>query len=113
MLISGNIISHTNGSSDIVISESGIYLVLFHATVGVLNATIPAVVALFLTVNGAINNMGAARHIFASSSEVATVSFHATVSVTTVPTTLTVLVENSGFIFSDVEITVLRLGEAT
>lgn len=109
-LVVGNAITHAMNSADITINESGVYLILFHATVGPLpNTTLPASISIYLTINGTIANMGVARDQFANASDATTISFHSTISVTNPPVTLNVIAENSGFIFSNNEISVIRL----
>ena len=112
-LISGSSISHASNSPNITISSSGIYQVLFYSTVGVASGhTIPASVSVFLTNNGTTIQGSVGRHSFAASGELATVSFSIPVQVTTTPAVLNVVTDSAGFLFSDLSITVFRLGDA-
>ncbi len=111
-LISGQYISHNVNSPDIEITKNGIYQVSFNATVGIsTGTTIPSDILLSLTVNGSVTQGGSARHNFTASAEFATVSFNFPISVTSTPTVLNVLTDKTGFILSNVTITVFRLGD--
>ncbi len=113
-LISGNVITHATNSPDIVITGQGIYQVQFNATVGVASGTsIPASVTIHLSVNGTANGGGVARHTFTATGEFATVAFSTPIAVTSTPTTLNFVTDQSGFTLSDVSITVFRLGDAS
>ena len=111
-VISGTQISHETNSPDIIISGTGIYQILFNSTVGVgPGVDIPVAINITLQQNGNTVDGGVARHIFTSSGQYVTVSFSAPVSVTSVPSTLNVVTDQANFLFSDLSITVFRLGD--
>ena len=108
-MVSGQLITHSINSPNVVISGNGIYQVLFSGSVAPLpNTTLPASIIIYLTINGSISSIGATQTF--TSLETDTISFQGLIEVTDVPVTLNVLVENSGFIFSSITITVIRLG---
>ena len=113
-LVSGTAITHQAGSPDVEISQSGIYLAAFNGTVSVAaGTTIPSSVIAQLYLNGAPVPGASAQHTFASSSEVATLSFHVPFRVDAPPATLRVVINADGFTFEDRALTVIRLGDAT
>ena len=102
-------ITHSINSPNVVISGTGIYQVLFNGSVAPLpNTTLPASITIYLTVNGSISSIGITQTF--TSLETDTISFQGLIEVDNAPVTLNVLVENSGFIFSSVTLTVIRLG---
>ncbi len=113
-LISGNSITHTAGTTVINITQPGIYQASFHSTASVEPGTsIPASVAVRLFLNGTTVAGGTARHTFSSSSEIATMAFDIPFRVDTVPAEVEVVSTAAGFSFSDIALTVVRLGDAT
>ena len=85
---------------------------LFNATIGLgVNQKIPAEIDITLSLNGTTVNGGTARHSFTSTGNYSTISFTIPIMVTENPSTLNVISSATGFIFSDVAITVLRLGD--
>lgn len=112
-LISGTAITHQPGSPDVVITRPGIYQATFHGTAGVDAGTaIPASLETRLTLNGAAVPGAVAHHTFAASDEAATVSMSIPFRVTDVPASLEAVVSQSGFTFTDLALTVVRLGDA-
>ena len=111
-LVSGFTISHQAGSTDIVINQPGIYEAAFHSTVAVASGTpIPATVTVRLEANGVPVPGAVASHTFAASGETGNLSFTVPFQVTATPETIRVVVDNAGFTFSDVSLTVVRLGD--
>ena len=111
-LISGTAITHQAGSPDVVISQPGIYQATFHGAVSPDAGTaIPAEVTLRLSLDGSPVPGGVAHHTFASSTEVATLTFSTPFRVTSTPASLEVRAEESGFTAGDIALTVLRLGD--
>ena len=111
-LISGTAITHQAGSPDVVISQPGIYQATFHGAVSPDAGTaIPAEVTLRLYLDGSPVPGGVAHHTFASSTEVATLTFSTPFRVTSTPASLEVRAEESGFTAGDIALTVLRLGD--
>lgn len=109
-LVSGTSITHTAGSSTIDITQPGVYLAEFHSTVGVdAGTTIPASVRVQLQAGGAVVPGAVATHTFAASSEVATISFSVPFQVTAAPETVSVVVNEPGFNFTESALTIIRL----
>lgn len=112
-LIAGTAITHEVGSADIVIHKTGIYQAYFNATVGVPSGVdIPASVSVTLRQNGTDIPGGVVSSGFTANGEFNSIAFSVPFSVTAVPSTITVVPEASGFIFSDLALTILRLGDA-
>lgn len=107
----GTSISHAIGSSDVVISSPGIYLVSVNATTAVPSGTaLPASGHIRLVANGTNVGGGTAMHTFAAATEVANLAFTVPVVVTSVPTTLSVVAQEGGLIYSDAAFNVLKIG---
>ena len=112
-LVSGSAITHAPGSPDITINQPGIYMSAFNASVAVDPGTpIPASVYLRLYLNGAEVPGAVAHHTFASTNEIATMSFHVPYRVDAVPASLEVRASDAGFRVEEMSHTVVRLGEA-
>ena len=106
----GSSISHTAGSSDIVINDAGIYLVNVSVTTAIPTGTsLPASGHIRLEANGANVSGGIAMHTFAAA-EAANLAFTVPVVVTASPTTLTVVAQEADFNYSDAALTVLKIG---
>ena len=113
-LVSGTAITHQAGTTDILITQPGIYQAAFQGAVSVSAGTaIPATIRVRLTENGANVPGASAIHTFTSSSELATLPFTAPFQVTTVPTTIQVVASLDGFNFDEIALTIVRLGDAT
>ena len=113
-LISGSSITHTPGSTDVVINRTGIYEATFQGSVVVdAGGAIPAVAALRLYLNGAEIPGAYTAHTFTSSVESASLSFHVPFQVNSVPAVLQVVTEAPGFTLNNLSLTVTRLGDAT
>ena len=112
-LISGDVISHRTDSSEIALSLPGIYLAHFTCTaIAAAGAPIPAVLSLNLQLNGAAVSGGTVRHTFLASNEYATISFSVPFLVASAPAALRIVPGQNQFIFSDMTLTVIRLGYA-
>lgn len=107
----GSSISHTAGSSDIVINDAGIYLVSVSVTTAIPAGTsLPASGHIRLEANGTNVGGGTAMHTFAAATEVANLAFTVPVVVTAAPTTLTVVAQETGLNYSDAAINVQKIG---
>ena len=112
-LISGTTISHQAGSDEIIISRTGIYQVSFHSTVTVDTGTaIPSSVTARLYNQGTPAAGAIASHTFSVTGENANLSFNAPIQVTTAPASLRIVISTAGYTFSEVALTVTRLGDA-
>lgn len=113
-LISGLAITRVAGSADVQIVQPGIYQVAFDGTVSVgAHMSIPAMVQIRMYLDGAPVTGAMTRHTFTSTSEAATVSFHVPFQVGNVPANVQVVVDGAGFVFENITMTVMRMGDAT
>ena len=113
-LVSGSAITHQPGSPNVVINQPGIYQATFHGTVAVnTGTTIPSSIDIQLLQNGAAVPGAVASHSFASTNEVATMSFSVPFRVDAVPADITVTANQDGFQFNEVTLTIIRLGDST
>ena len=112
-LISGNAITHQAGSPDIQIHQPGIYQASFHGTASPEpNTTIPSTLLAQLYLNGAPVAGATANHTFTASTEAATMTFSVPFRVDGAAT-LQVGASQAGFLFDDIALTVIRLGDAS
>ncbi|WP_243115236.1 hypothetical protein [Intestinibacillus sp. Marseille-P6563] len=96
------------------IQQPGIYQLFFSGVVGVPSGTsLPVSIGISLQQNG--NNIpgGAINEVFSNSGESNSISLSVPFTVTTTPTTIQVVPTQSNFLFSDLTMTVLRLGDTT
>ncbi|WP_346026510.1 hypothetical protein [Beduinella massiliensis] len=111
-LVSGTTISHTAGSSNVVINQPGIYQATFHGTASVDAGTpIPAELTVHLNLDGTPISGAVAHHTYTASTEVATLPMSVPFEVTTTPANLEVVADQAGFTFFDISFTVARLGD--
>lgn len=111
-LLLGTSITHTAGSSDITITQNGVYQATAHTVVSVNPGTsIPATLTLHLEENNAAIAGATASHTFAASSETSTLSFSVPFQVTAAPVTLHVVAEEDGFTINNTTLTIIRLGD--
>ena len=113
-LVSGTAITHQAGTTDVVISQPGIYQVAFQGT-GAISAgtTIPGTLLVRLYLNGTQVTGAVSRHTFTATDGQSEVSFNLPISITSTPATLTVVANDAGYTLTDLSLTVFRLGDAT
>ncbi|MCD7993526.1 MAG: spore surface glycoprotein BclB [Clostridia bacterium] len=112
-LVSGTAITHTPGTSDVQINQTGIYQAFFTGTVMIdAGTTIPSTLTVQLTLNGTPVTGAVARHTFTASNEEVTLSINAPFPVTGAGT-LEVVTSDAGYSFEDASLTVIRLGDST
>lgn len=110
-LVSGTTISHAAGSSDVVISQPGIYQAAFTGTFSADTGTaIPATLLVNLTLNGVNVVGGIARHTFTATGEASEITIHVPFEVAAVPANVSVTTSDTGFTAQDLTLTVVRLG---
>lgn len=110
-LVSGTSITHTAGSTDVQITQPGIYQATFHGTATPeAGTTIPASVLVQLYQDGVPVVGASTRHTFTSSNELATLSFSVPFQVNGT-SNLTVVVDQAGFSLQEIALTVQRLGD--
>ena len=111
-LVSGAAISHTAGSTDVVISQPGIYQASFSGSfTAAAGITIPTTLLATLNQNGVAVTGGTARHTFTATGETAELTFSVPFQVTATPATLNFVASGAGFTGRDLTLTVIRLGD--
>ena len=108
-LAAGTAITHVDGAPEIRIAQSGIYQATFHGTVAFCRGTSTVTVQLLhdsIPVPGA-----ASSHTASGGGEVVNVSFTALFRAAG-PGTLKVVASASGFTFSNIALSVFRLGDS-
>lgn len=108
----GSSLTHANNSADITVQKAGFYNVSFHGTLAPASgSTFPLSLALSLQKNGENVLGGIVRHNFQSKDETVCLSFTQIVEINTVPSTLRILAEGGSILYSDIALTVNRLGD--
>lgn len=111
-LSNGSAVTHSNNSADLVIQQAGYYRVNFHGAVApASNSSFPLPILVHLQQNGTDVVGSSVRHTFQSKSELENYVFDQIIKVDTTPTTLRVLADGGNIIYSDLSITVHRLGD--
>ena len=112
-VVVGTAITHTPGSAAFMIQETGLYYIAFHGAVAPASGSdFPLALLFYLQVQGAEAPGAAARHTFHTTADVATVSFSTVIQVSTTPVTLEVMTSGGNFIYSDIGLTIFRIGPA-
>lgn len=110
-LIYGSSIYHQPGTSQIQLYQPGIFQVSFQTTVSFdENTTIPASIAIQLNLNGNSVPGAITHHTFTAAGEVTTMMFNIPFRVDYAISTIEVMVGQNGFRFTDITLTVTRLG---
>ena len=112
-LVSGTAITHTAGSPDVPITQTGIYQAFFTGTALIAEGTtIPSTLTVRLTLNETPITGAVARHTFTASNEEVTLSINAPFPVTGTGT-LKVVTRDAGYSFENASLTIIRLGDST
>lgn len=112
-LVSGTAITHTAGSPDVPITQTGIYQAFFTGTALIdEGTTIPSTLTVRLTLNETPITGAVARHTFTASNEEVTLSINAPFPVTGTGT-LKVVTRDAGYSFENASLTIIRLGDST
>lgn len=107
----GNAISHSPGSSAILIHTPGVYQISFHATVSPTAATeVPHNSVLQLQRNGVDVPSAVAAHLSLNTADASTIGFSYLLSVNTTPVTLTVVSKIANSSITSAVINVTRIG---
>ena len=110
-MTSGGGMTHTPGTAQINLSQTGVYQVFFHSFATVNSGvSIPTEVTVQLRLNGVTVPGAFVRYSFEHSNETTTLNLAVPVSVSTVPAALTMVVDTSGFTFADSYMTVMKIG---
>lgn len=72
---------------------------------------LPLPISVFIQQNGTTVNDAGGRHTFHNSAEVANIAFSFALLVTSVPAVLTVVADGGKFFYSDVSLTIYKIGE--
>ena len=108
----GTAITHSAGSADFALTEPGIYEVAFNGTFGsVSGATLPETLTLALYQGGNIVNGSEMQYVFQNSGEVENISFNQPITVSSVPAALQMTANGGNFSYSNVSLTIHRLGD--
>jgi len=108
----GTAITHTAGSANIVINQTGLYRVSFNGTLApTKDANLPLSITLSLKLQGVDVPGGAALQIFHTSLEGENVAFSQFVRMPSVPSTLTIVATGGAFLYSLATILVERIGD--
>ncbi|WP_243235635.1 hypothetical protein [Zhenpiania hominis] len=108
----GTAVSHTENTSEISIQEPGFYEVSFHGTAAPASGvTFPLAVLFYLQQQGSTVAGAASSHTFHTSSDAANLSFSQIIDVTDTPAVLEVIGSGGNFIYSNIGITVQKIGE--
>ena len=107
----GTAITHAERSADFVLNEPGFYTAAFHGTVAPASGvTFPLNILFTLEQDGTPVSGAATQHTFHTSAENANIAFGTIVEVTDAPSTLTVTGQGGSFLYSDVGMSVYKLG---
>ena len=111
--VSGSALSHTAGASEILIRQPGVYQAAFQGNALASGSTpLPAAVDVRLYLDGVQVPGAIARYTFTAASNEAGLSFSVPFSVPVSTGTLTVLVNEAGFTFPQISLSLHRLGDA-
>lgn len=107
----GDAVSHDANSSVFTVRESGVYEVSFHGSVAPAgNVEFPLQILLYLQQQGMAVPGTAVRQSFEKSSEVRSVAFSQIINVSPVPAELNIASTGGSFIYSDITLTILKIG---
>ena len=111
-LVSGTSITHQAGSTDIQITQPGIYQAFFQGNVTPdTGTTIPSTLQVQLNRDGTPVAGGSSSHTFTATDEMANLSFSIPFQVTSAPAAITVTAGQAGYTFDNAALTVIRLGD--
>ena len=107
----GSAASHTPGSSQFQINQTGVYLVSFHGVISAAKQnTFPVNIATSLNLNGNVVSGATVPYNFQASSQSSADSFVVPISIASVPSTLQVTTTGGNALADAVSLTILRLG---
>ncbi len=107
----GNAVSHDTNSSVFTIQEPGVYEVSFHGTIAPASGVnFPLQLLLYLQQQGDAVAGTAVRQTFQTTSDVSNASFSQIIDVPTAPVNLNVTGNGGNYIYSDVTMTISKIG---
>ncbi|MDO4552889.1 MAG: collagen-like protein, partial [Bacillota bacterium] len=108
---SGTSIIHVSGDAVTTITQVGVYHAHFHGAVSAdAGTSTPAVLTMQLDLNSATIPGATAVQTFDDTGQETTIAFTMPFQVTTVPSRLEVISSSAGFTFTNISLTVIRLG---
>lgn len=106
----GTAIKHTAGTGNFVINEAGIYSIRYDSiTSNISNSTLPIIATLSLTNNGTRIPATTSSATITTSGNNATLSGNTILSIVTLPTTISLVSENTNANFSNTSISIIKL----
>ena len=110
----GTAISHTPDTAPFTISQPGFYDVSFNGSlVPVRGSAFPLELLLYLEQNGTVVPGATASQTFQSDTASINISFSEVIQVTSTPTVLRIVAQGANFLYSDVSLTIYRIGTAS
>ena len=107
----GSSITHAQNSGTFTIQQTGFYQVSFHGTLAPASgSTFPLTVSLYLQQQGTQVPGTAVQHTFHTSTDSVNVAFSQIIQVTTVPTTIQVIGQGTGYFYGPVSMSIDKLG---
>ena len=106
----GTAISHTPDTAPFTISQPGFYDVSFNGSLG---SAFPLELLLYLEQNGTVVPGATASQTFQSDTASINISFSEVIQVTSTPTVLRIVAQGANFLYSDVSLTIYRIGTAS
>ena len=107
----GSSISHAQNSGTFTIQQTGFYQVSFHGTLAPASGSaFPLTVSLYLQQQGTQVPGTAVQHTFHTSTDSANVAFSQIIQVTTVPTTIQVIGQGTGYFYGPISMSINKLG---
>ncbi len=111
-LINGTAITHTAGSANIVLQQTGYYSVSFSTTLAPQkNESLPVSITLGMKLNGSDVPGAAVIQILHISQSSENVAMSQIIKVTTVPSTLTIVGTGGSFLYSVASVSVNKIGD--
>lgn len=108
----GTAIAHTEGSSQITISQPGFYFVSFHGSIAPINCLdLPLSLILGLQQQGVDVPGAEIVQNLQNAQEVNNVSFTQIVKVTSVPSVLQIVASGGRFLYSDISVSIFKLAD--
>lgn len=108
----GTSISHALNSATFTINQPGVYAVAFNGGMAPgSGVTFPYNISFTLELNGSSVAGASASHNFHTSTETVNIAFTSPVAVSSAPATLRVIGSGSKYFYSDISLTIYRLGD--
>ena len=101
-------ISHAAGTSDFILSETGIYQIDYNSIVTA-NGTTPLTTALHLEINGDLIPASRSAVTLANATDELTIFGSSVITLTTIPATITLVAEDTNGTYSSTVLTILKL----